>query len=316
MIRFNFEFGNPIQTNITEKTWPINCNETMIVSSIRLKEWQATHFHRLKTSEHWVTLPLTTFLSPLLLLSLSFWVAPNIQDSNTYTRWWWELEHQWYTCATVQPYSNNSPIKIMMTVVRKTYFYSTTFGHINSSSPSLSKLSENSILSTVQLKPLSIHNLWLVFEVLLFEAGLSLTGLTFRSLRHPSSQWKCFAQSNSTVTLLYACSFNNTVYMFFEAKFTSQNAQVFSTYHKDATDEQNLFGCTDDMFYWNISVVTTLTEKQKRLQEVESIKEDASANYVSYMYCIICLVCKSDFILCYSWIQWWNNVWIKCNNSY
>ena len=101
---------------------------------------------------------------------------------------------------------------------------------------------------------LSIHNLWLVFEVLLFEAGLSLTGLTFRGLtngglRHPSSRWKCFAQSNSTLTLLYACSFNNTVYMFFKEEFTSQNAQVFSTYHKDATDEQNLFGCTDDMFY-------------------------------------------------------------------
>ena len=124
--------------------------------------------------------PLTTFPSLLLLLSLSFWVAPNLQDSNTYmyTRWWWELEHQWYTCATVQPYSNNSPIKIMM-VVRKIYFHSTTFGHINASSPSHSKLSENSILSTVQLKPLSIHNLWIVFEVLVFEAGLSLTGLTF-----------------------------------------------------------------------------------------------------------------------------------------
>ena len=89
-----------------------------------------------------------------------------------------ELEHQWYTCATVQPYSNNSPIKIIMTVVRKIYFYSTTFGHIKASSPSHSKLSENSIISTVQLKPLSIHNLWLVFEVLLFETGLSLTGLT------------------------------------------------------------------------------------------------------------------------------------------
>ena len=63
-------------------------------------------------------------------------------------------------------------------------------------------------------------------------------------------------------------------------------------------------------------VVTTLTEKQNRLQEVESIKEDASANYVSYMYCIICLVCKSDFILCDYWIQRWNNVWIKCNDSY
>ena len=124
--------------------------------------------------------PLTTFPSLLLLLSLSFWVAPNLQDSNTYmyTRWWWELEHQWYTCATVQPYSNNSPIKIIM-VVRKIYFHSTTFGHINASSPSHSKLSENSILSTVQLKPLSIHNLWIVFEVLLFEAGLSLTCLTF-----------------------------------------------------------------------------------------------------------------------------------------
>ena len=45
-------------------------------------------------------------------------------------------------------------------------------------------------------------------------------------------------------------------------------------------------------------VVTTLTEKQNRLQEVESIKEDASANYVSYMYCIICLVYKNDFIPC------------------
>ena len=139
--------------------------------------------------------PLTTFPSLLLLLSLSFWVAPNLQDSNTYmyTRWWWELEHQWYTCATVQPYSNNSPIKIIMMVVRKIYFYSTTFGHINASSPSHSKLSENSILSTVQLKPLSIHNLWLVFEVLLFEVGLSLTGVTFRDLtngglRNPSSQ--------------------------------------------------------------------------------------------------------------------------------
>ena len=80
-----------------------------------------------------------------------------------------------------------------MTVVRKKYFYSTTFGHINASSLSHSKLSENSILSIVQLKPLSIHNLWLVFKVLLFEAGLSLTGLTFRGLtngglRHPSSQ--------------------------------------------------------------------------------------------------------------------------------
>ena len=75
------------------------------------------------------------------------------------------------------------------------------------------------------------------------------------------------------------------------------------------------------LVYWwyvlfNIFVVTTLTEKQKRLKEVESIKEDASANYVSYMYRIICLVCKSDFILCDSWIQWWNDVWIKCNNSY
>lgn len=75
--------------------------------------------------------PLTTFPSSLLLLSLSFWVAPNIQDSNTYTRWWWELEHQWYTCATVQLYSNNLPIKMIMTVVRKIYFYSITFGHIN-----------------------------------------------------------------------------------------------------------------------------------------------------------------------------------------
>ena len=219
MIRFNFEFENPIQTNVTEKNWPIKCNQTMIVSSIRLKEWQATHFHQHKTFEHWVTLPLTTFPSPLLLLSLSFWVAPNIQDSNTYTQWWWELEHQWYTCATVQPYSNNSPIKIIMMVVRKIYFYSTTFGHINASSPSHSKLSENSILSTLQLKPLSIHNLWLVFEVLLSETCLSLKGLTFRGLtngglRHPSPQWKCFAQSNSTLTLLYACGFNNTVYMF------------------------------------------------------------------------------------------------------
>ena len=89
--------------------------------------------------------------------------------------------------------------------------------------------------------------------------------------------------------------------MFFQGKFTSQNAQVFSTYLKDATDEQNLFGCTDDNYVlFNIFVVTTLTEKQKRLQEVESIKEDASANYVSYMYCIICLVCKSDFIHCNS----------------
>ena len=195
MIRFNFKFGNPIQTNITAKNWPIKCNQTMIVSSIRLKEWQATHFHQHKTFEHWVTLSLTTFPSLLLLLSLSFWVAPNLQDSNTYmyTRWWWELEHQWYTCATVQPYSNNSPIKIIMMVVRKIYFYSTTFGHIDASSPSHSKLSENSILSTVQLKPLSIHNLWLVFEVLLFEAGLSLTGVIFRDLtnrglRNPSSQ--------------------------------------------------------------------------------------------------------------------------------
>ena len=141
-----------------------------------------------------------------------------------------------------------------MTVVRKKYFYSTTFGHINASSLSHSKLSENNVLSIVQLKPLSIHNLWLVFKVLLFKAGLSLTGLTFRGLtngglRHPSSQWKCFAQSNSTLTLLYACSFNNTVYMFFQGTFTSQNAQVFSTYHKDATDEQNVFGCTDDIFY-------------------------------------------------------------------
>lgn len=90
-----------------------------------------------------------------------------------------------------------------MTVVRKKYFYSTTFGHINASSLSHSKLSENSVLSIVQLKPLSIHNLWLVFKVLLFKAGLSLTGLTFRppfvrplnfrgltngGLRHPSSQ--------------------------------------------------------------------------------------------------------------------------------
>lgn len=29
-------------------------------------------------------------------------------------------------------------------------------------------------------------------------------------------------------------------------------------------------------------LVATLTEKQKRLQEVESIKEDASTNYVSF----------------------------------
>ena len=34
-----------------------------------------------------------------------------------------------------------------------------------------------------------------------------------------------------------------------------------------------------------VFVVATLAEKQNRLQEVESIKEDASANYVSY--CII-----------------------------
>ena len=65
------------------------------------------------------------------------------------------------------------------------------------------------------------------------------------------------------------------------------------------------------LYWWyvlfNIFVVTTLTEKQKRLQEVESIKEDASANYVSYVYHIICLVHKNDFIPCDSWIQRWNN---------
>ena len=218
MIRFNFEFGNPIPTNITEK------------NSNAIKLWLSVLLGSMSNRPHMFTgikylnvefpSPLTTFPSLLLLLSLSFWVVPNIQDSKTYTWWWWELEHQWYTRTTVQHYSNNSPIKIIMMVVRKIYFYSTTFGRINASSPSHSKLSENSILSTVQLKPLSIHNLWLVFEVLLFETGLSLTGLTFRGLtngglRHPSSQWKCFAQSNSTLTLLYACSFNNTVYMFF-----------------------------------------------------------------------------------------------------
>lgn len=168
MIRFNFEFGNPIQTNITEKNWPIKCNQTMIVSSVRLKGWQAHIFTGLKLLNIEFSSPLTTFPSLLLLLSLSFWVAPNIQDSNTYTQWWWELEHQWYTCTTVLPYSNNSPIKIIMMVVRKIYFYSTTFGHINASNPSHSKLIENSILSTVQLKPLSIHNLWLVFRGITF----------------------------------------------------------------------------------------------------------------------------------------------------
>lgn len=34
-------------------------------------------------------------------------------------------------------------------------------------------------------------------------------------------------------------------------------------------------------------IVASLAEKQKRFQEVESIKEDASANYVSCMQCFI-----------------------------
>lgn len=65
-----------------------------------------------------------------------------------------------------------------MTVMAKIHFYSATCGHINASRPSHSRMSENGILSTVDLKPLSFHNLWLVFEVVLFEEGL----------RHPSSQ--------------------------------------------------------------------------------------------------------------------------------
>ena len=40
-------------------------------------------------------------------------------------------------------------------------------------------------------------------------------------------------------------------------------------------------------------LVTTLTEKQARLLEVESIKEDASTNYVSFNVYIQCSVRKS-----------------------
>jgi len=56
-----------------------------------------------------------------------------------------------------------------------------------------------------------------------------------------------------------------------------------------------VFFCTDFVCLFLIHflafffVVDTLNEKQKRLQEVESIKEDASANYVSYRQYYCCL---------------------------